>query len=196
MIDDKALDALFREARTANDFTEQPVSDAQLRRLYDLMKMGPTSANCQPARLVFVRTPEGKERLRPALSAGNLAKTMAAPVTVIVAYDTMFHEHLPRVFPHNPGAKSWFDGDGKKAAREAAALRNGTLQGGYLILAARAIGLDCGAMSGFDAGLVDAEFFPDGRFRSNFLCNIGVADHSKTFARGPRFGFDEVCELV
>jgi 3-hydroxypropanoate dehydrogenase len=196
MIDDKALDALFRNARTANGFTGTPVTDAQLRQLIDLMKMGPTSSNSQPARFVFLRSAQAKERLRPALSAGNLEKTLNAPVCAIIAFDTLFHEHLPRVFPHNQAAKSWFDGDEKKAARETAAFRNGTLQGGYFILAARAIGLDCGPMSGFDNAKVDAEFFPDGRFRSNFLCNLGVGDPSKVFARSPRFEFDEICQVL
>lgn len=196
MIDDPALDALFRDARTANGFTDAPVTDAQLRQLYDLLKMAPTSANCQPARFVFLRSAQAKKRLRPALSAGNLEKTMSAPATAIIAYDTQFHEHLPKLFPHNPAAKSWFDGDDKRAARETAAFRNGTLQGGYFILAARAVGLDCGPMSGFDNVKVDAEFFPDGRFRSNFLCNLGVGDPSKLFARSPRFGFDEVCQVL
>jgi 3-hydroxypropanoate dehydrogenase len=196
MLDSAALDTLFRTARTANGFLDQPVTDAQLRAIYDLMKMAPTSANCQPARLVFLRSAAAKERLRPALSPGNLDKTMAAPVTAIVAFDTMFHEHLPRLFPHNPATKSWFDGDEKKAARETAAFRNGSLQGGYFILAARAVGLDCGPMSGFDNAKVDAEFFPDGRFRTNFLCNLGVGDPAKAFARSPRFDFDEVCRVL
>jgi 3-hydroxypropanoate dehydrogenase len=196
MIDDKALDALFRNARTANGFTGAPVTDAQLRQLIDLMKMAPTSSNSQPARFVFLRSAQAKERLRPALSAGNLEKTLNAPVCAIIAFDTLFHEHLPRMFPHNQAAKSWFDGDAKKAGRETAAFRNGTLQGGYLILAARAIGLDCGPMSGFDNAKVDAEFFPDGRFRSNFLCNLGVGDPSKVFARSPRFDFDEICQVL
>jgi 3-hydroxypropanoate dehydrogenase len=196
MIDDAALDALFRDARTANAFRDTPVTDAQLRQLFDLMKMAPTSSNSQPARFVFLRSAQARERLRPALSAGNLEKTMSAPVTAIIAYDTLFHEHLPRLFPHNQAAKSWFDGDAKKAGRETAAFRNGTLQGAYFILAARAIGLDCGPMSGFDNAIVDAEFFPDGRFRSNFLCNLGVGDPSKVFARSPRFAFDDVCQVL
>ena len=196
MIDDKALDALFRNARTANGFTGAPVTDEQLRRLIDLMKMAPTSSNSQPARFVFLRSAQAKERLRPALSAGNLEKTLGAPVCAIIAFDTRFHEHLPRLFPHNQAAKSWFDGDQKTVARETAAFRNGTLQGGYFILAARAIGLDCGPMSGFDNAKVDAEFFPDGRFRSNFLCNLGVGDPAKVFARSPRFEFDEICKVL
>lgn len=196
MIDRQALDVLFREARTANGFLDKPVPDALLRQAYDLMKMGPTSANCQPARLVFLRSAEAKARLKPALSAGNLEKTMLAPVTVIVAHDTQFHEHLPRLFPHNQTAKSWFDGERNRAGREIAAMRNGTLQGAYLMLAVRAVGLDCGPMSGFDHAKVDAEFFPDGRFKSNFLCNLGYGDPSKLFARGPRFDFDEVCQVL
>lgn len=196
MIDDQALDALFRTARTANGFLDRPVPDELLRQAYDLMKMAPTSANAQPGRFVFLRSAAARERLRPALSAGNLAKTMSAPVTVIVAHDTRFHEHLPRVFPHDQSAKSWFDGDAKKASRELTAFRNGTLQGAYLMLAARAVGLDCGPMSGFDNDKVDAEFFPDGRFRSNFLCNLGFGDPAKLFPRSPRFGFDEVCQVL
>lgn len=196
MIDDRALDVLFRQARTANGFLDRPVPDALLREAFDLMKMAPTSANSQPARFVFLRSAAAKERLRPALSAGNLAKTMSAPVTVIIAHDTMFHEHMPRVFPHDQTAKSWFDGEEKKASRGLAAFRNGTLQGAYFILAARAVGLDCGPMSGFDNAVLDAEFFPDGRFRSNFLCNLGYGDPSKLFARSPRFDFDEVCQVL
>ena len=196
MIDDHALDALFRTARTANGFLDTPVTDAQLRRLFDLMKMAPTSSNSQPARFVFLRGEKARERLRPALSPGNLEKTMNAPVTAIIAHDTQFQEHLPRMFPHNPAARSWFEGDEKKAGRETAAFRNGTLQGAYFILAARAIGLDCGPMSGFDNAKVDAEFFPDGRFRTNFLCNLGVGDPAKVFARSPRFEFDEVCQVL
>jgi 3-hydroxypropanoate dehydrogenase len=153
MLDDKALATIFRDARTHNGWLDKPVTDEKLHEIYDLMKWGPTSANCQPARIVFVRTKEGKERLKPALSAGNTEKTMTAPVTA-------------------------------------------TLQGAYLIVAARALGLDCGAMSGFDNAKVDAAFFPDGKFRTNFLCNIGYGDHSKVFARSPRFAFDEVCTLA
>lgn len=196
MIDDKALDALFRNARTANGFLDRPVSDELLRQAFDLMKMAPTSANTQPGRFVFLRTPEAKERLRPALSGGNLDKTLQAPVTVIVAYDTLFHEHLPRVFPHNPGMAKYFEGEENRAGREVAAFRNGSLQGAYFILAARAVGLDCGPMSGFDNAAVDREFFPDGRFRSNFLCNLGYADPATIFERSPRFDFDDVCQLL
>ena len=194
MIDAQALDALFRTARTANGFLDKPVPDALLQEAYALARMGPTAANGQPARFVFLRTPQAKERLRPALSAGNLEKTLASPVVVIVAHDLDFHEHLPRIFPHNPGAKSWFDAG--RAAREATASRNGTLQGAYFILAARALGLDCGPMSGFDNAKVDAAFFPDGRFKSNFLINLGYGDSSKLFDRSPRLAFDEACQLL
>ncbi|MBM3643249.1 MAG: malonic semialdehyde reductase [Alphaproteobacteria bacterium] len=196
MLDDKALDTIFRTARTHNGWLDRAVPDATLRALYDLMKWGPTSANCSPARLVFVRSRDGKERLRPALSAGNLAKTMSAPVTAIVAHDTRFHEHLPRLFPHDQSAASWFSGPGKEAVGAETAFRNGTLQGAYLMIAARAVGLDCGPMSGFDKAKVDAAFFADGRFKSNFLCNLGYGDASKIFARSPRLGFDEACTLA
>lgn len=196
MLDDMALDLLFRSARTQNGWLDRPVGDDQLRRLYDLMKWGPTSANCQPQRIVFVRTPEGKARLRPALSEGNRDKTMAAPVCAILAVDTRFYEHLPRQFPHNQDAINWFSGPGKEKVGESTAFRNATLQGGYLILAARAVGLDCGPMSGFDQAAVDAAFFPDGRFKSNFLCGLGHGDPSKIFARSPRLAFDEACTLA
>jgi len=196
MLDDRALDQLFRTARTHNAWTDRPVTDAELRQVYDLMKWGPTSANCSPARIVFVRSHEAKEKLRPALSAGNLAKTMAAPVTAILAYDPQFYDLLPRLFPHNLEARSWFAGEEKAAATAVAAFRNGTLQGGYFLLAARAVGLDCGPMSGFDNAKVDAAFFPDGRFKSNFLCNLGHGDPAGLFPRSPRLSFDEACRIA
>jgi len=196
MLDDQALDILFRSARTQNGFTDKPVSDAQLRALYELMKWGPTTMNTQPARLVFVRSKAGKETLAPALSPGNLDKTMKAPVTVIIAYDLRFYENLPRTFPSNPNAKAIFEGEEKKTHVQTTAMRNGSLQGAYLILAARALGLDCGPMSGFDNAKVDAAFFADGRFKSNFLCNLGTGDPSKVFPRNPRLPFDEVCTLA
>jgi 3-hydroxypropanoate dehydrogenase len=192
ILSDAALDRLFRTARTHNWF-HGPVSDAQLRALYELMKWGPTSSNCQPARILFLRSPGAKEKLKPALSSGNRDKTMAAPVTAILAYDLAFYEHLPRLFPHNPSARSWFAG---KPDTPIHALRNGSLQGAYFILAARALGLDAGPMSGFDNAKVDAAFFPDGRVKSNFLCNLGRGDPAKTFERLPRFAFEEVCEIV
>ncbi len=193
MLDDKSLDLLFRSARTQNGWLPRPVTDAQIRAIYEIVKMGPTSANSQPARFVFIRTKEGKEKLRPALSEGNTAKTMDAPVTVLVAYDTQFYENLPRQFPHNQDAINWFKGT---AAAAPTAVRNGTLQGAYLIIAARALGLDIGAMSGFNNALVDETFFPDGRFKSNFLCNIGYGDPTKVFARSPRLEFDDACTLM
>ena len=176
-IDHSALDLLFREARTHSAWLDQPVDDATLRQLYDLVKWGPTTTNSTPARFVFVRSAAAKERLRPALSQGNLAKTMAAPVTVIIAHDLEFYEKLPFLAPH-VDARNWFAGKPELIA--SAAFRNGSLQGGYLILAARALGLDCGPMSGFDNAMVDAEFFPDGRIKSNFLCNLGHGDATKT----------------
>ena len=196
MLDDKALDKILRGARTHNGWLPKPVTDDQLHAIYDLAKWGPTSANTQPARFVFVRTQEGKERLRPALSAGNTDKTMSAPVTVIVAYDTQFYEHLPEHFPHDQTAIHWFKGEGKEAVASTTAFRNGTLQGAYLMIAARALGLDCGAMSGFNNAVVDENFFPDGRFKTNFLCNIGYGDESKIFARSPRMNFEDACTLA
>jgi 3-hydroxypropanoate dehydrogenase len=192
-LDTAALDQLFRAARTHNGWLSQPVTDDELRALYELMKWAPTSANCSPARIVFVRTREGKARLRPALSAGNLDKTMAAPVTAIIGYDLEFYEKLPRLFPHTD-ARAWFAG--KPELIETTAFRNGSLQGAYFILAARALGLDCGPMSGFDNAKVDAEFFAGTAVRSNFLCNLGHGDPAKLFARSPRLDFDEACRIV
>jgi 3-hydroxypropanoate dehydrogenase len=193
-VDTAVHDLLFREARTHNKFTSEPVSDDTLRELYDLLKFGPTSANSSPARFVFIRTPEGKEKLKPALSAGNLDKTMAAPVTVIVAYDPKFYEHLPRLFPHNLDAKSWFTSNDSLAATTA--FRNGTLQGAYLMMAARLIGLDVGAMSGFDNAKVDEAFLSAKGWRSNFLCNLGHGDPAGLFPRSPRLPFEDACILA
>jgi 3-hydroxypropanoate dehydrogenase len=193
ILDDAALDALFRTARTHNRWQDKPVSDAMLRALWELAKMPPTSANCSPARLLFLCSPEAKARLRPALSEGNLEKTMQAPVTAIIGYDLDFYEKLPFLFPH-ADARSWFAG--KPEVIQATAFRNGCLQGAYLILAARALGLDCGPMSGFDNAKVDAEFFPDGTVKSNFLCNIGYGDPAGVMPRSPRFAFDEVCRIL
>lgn len=192
-LDAAALNQLFLDARTHNAWTDEPVSEDTLRRLYDLAKMGPTSANSQPMRVVFITSPEGKEKLRPALSEGNLAKTMGAPVTAIVAHDSRFYEELPKLFPH-ADARSWFVGNDALIAETA--FRNGSLQGAYLMLAARALGLDCGAMSGFDKAKVDAEFFPDGRWQSNFLLNIGHGDPKGLFPRSPRPAFDDACRIV
>ena len=195
MLDDKALEVIFRHARTHNVISG-PVSDSQLRAVYELMKWGPTTMNTQPIRIAFVRSKEAKEKLRPALSPGNLDKTMAAPITVIIAYDLRFYENLPRNFPNRPEAINNFLGDDKQAANERTAFRNGTLQGGYFIIAARALGLDCGPMSGFDNAKVDAAFFPDGRWKSNFLCNLGKGDPAKIFGRSPRLTFEEACRLA
>jgi 3-hydroxypropanoate dehydrogenase len=195
MIDAKSLDTLLCSARTHNVFLDKPVSEDLLRQIHQIMRWGPTSQNSQPARVVFVRTREGKEKLKPALSPGNLDKTMAAPVTAIIAYDSRFYEHLPRTFPHNPAAKDNY-GAGKEDHTLRTAFRNGTLQGAYFIIAVRALGLDAGAMSGFNNAIVDQAFFPDGRFKSNFLCNIGYGDHSKLFNQNPRLDFDDVCSFA
>ncbi len=191
---DAALDLIFRTARSFNRFTDQPVSDDTLRQLYELLKWGPTSMNCQPARYVFVKSAEAKARLKPGLAPGNADKTMAAPVTVIVAQDPRFYEQLPAQFPAVPGARDMFAGNA--ALAEATAFRNSSLQAAYLIVAARALGLDCGPMSGFDAAKVDAEFFPGGEFKSNMLINLGYGDAAGNYPRGPRLGFDEVARIV
>lgn len=196
MIDRQALDDLFLEARTQNGWLAGDVSDEQLRTIYDIARMGPTSANSQPARFLFLRSREAKERLRPALSPGNLDKTMAAPVVAIVAHDLNFHEKLPQVFPHKPETRNGFEGDANLAKRQTFAFRNGTLGGAYLIMAIRAVGLGAGPMSGFDNAAVDREFFPDGTIKSNFLCNIGVGDPSKVMGRLPRLSFDEACRIL
>lgn len=190
---DAALDQLFRAARTQNAFQDRPVEDSQLRALYDLLKWGPTAANATPARFVFVKSAEAKQKLAPALSEGNLAKTMAAPVTVIVGYDEDFHEKLPYLFPHTD-AKSWFDGP--REGRHEAAFRNGSLQGAYLMLAARALGLDAGPMSGFDNAKVDEAFFAGTAIKSNFLVNLGYGDPAGVFPRLPRLSFDEAARIA
>jgi 3-hydroxypropanoate dehydrogenase len=192
-ISEEALDQIFREGRTHNAWLDRPVDDATLRALYDLAKMAPTSANCSPMRLVFIKSLEAKERLRPTLSAGNLDKTMSAPVTAIVASDSRFYDELPKLFPH-VDARSWFTSNAELA--QLTAFRNSSLQGGYLILAARSLGLDCGPMSGFDNAALDREFFPDGRYRSNFLLNLGYGDPAKLWPRNPRLAFDEACKIV
>lgn len=190
------LDKIFRGARSQNGWLPTPVPDSKLQELYDLMKFGPTSVNCSPARLVFVRTEEGRAKLRPALAPGNVDKTMAAPVVAIVGYDTRFYERLPELFPHNPAVKAWFEGDEKVEFANTTAFRNGTLQGGYLIAAARAVGLDCGPMSGFNNQAVDQAFFAGTSIRSNFICGLGHGDPEKVFARSPRLSFDQACQLA
>jgi 3-hydroxypropanoate dehydrogenase len=203
-----ALDTLFRKARSYTAWQPRPIADETLRDLYDLLKWGPTSANATPARFAFLRTLEAKERLRPALAPLNVAKTMTAPVTVIVAYDLKFYEHLPKLFPHNPGMTKLFESSPELV--EATAKRNSTLQGAYMMMAARALGLDCGPMSGFDHAKVDEEFFaagkpcfgcdqeffPEGHVKANFLCNLGYGDPSTLHPRLPRLSFSEACSLL
>jgi len=201
-LSNEALDVLFRQARTHNAWLDKPVSDELLHHLYELMKNGPTSANSNPARIVFLRTHEAKQRLAPALSPANLEKTMKAPVTAIVGYDLKFYEQTPKLFPNNPGMRGVFSNSPQVA--EITAFRNGSMQGAYLIMAARALGLDCGPMSGFDNAKVDAEFFSTSagnppefiEVKSNFLCNLGYGDAPKLFPRNPRLTFDEACRLL
>ncbi|MSO72158.1 MAG: malonic semialdehyde reductase [Rhodospirillaceae bacterium] len=188
------LDLIFRAARTQNSWRPQMVAEELLRRVYDLAKMGPTSANCSPARFIFVISRDGKERLKPALSAGNLEKTMAAPVTAIIGYDMKFYDQLPELFPH-ADARAWFAGKPEAVIQESAS-RNATLQGAYLMIAARSLGLDCGPMSGFDQAALNAAFWPDGQIKVNFLCNIGYGDDTKIFARSPRFPFERACQII
>lgn len=189
-----ALDVVFRTARTQNGWLDKPVSDSKLQELYELLKHGPTSMNTCPARFVFLRTPEAKARLLPSLAPGNVDKTKAAPVCVIVGYDLRFYDKLLTLFPHRPEARAIFEG--KQALIESTAFRNGSLQGAYLIVAARALGLDCGPMSGFDAAKVNSEFFADGNIAVNFLCNLGYGDSREVFDRLPRPSFDEACSLL
>jgi 3-hydroxypropanoate dehydrogenase len=193
-LDGEALDQIFREARSYNDWLDKPVSDDQLRAIWDLAKMGPTSANMQPARIVWARSAEAKQRLADRASEGNKAKILAAPVTAIIGYDIDFHEQLPWLFPHTD-ARSWFTGS--EPLRVEGAFRNSSLQGAYFIIAARALGLDTGPMSGFDNAAVDAEFFADQpRVRSNFICSVGYGDPASIFARSPRPEFDRFNAIV
>jgi 3-hydroxypropanoate dehydrogenase len=208
ILNDDGLNLLFREARSHNVWLDRPVADETLRQLYDLLKWAPTSANSNPARIVFLRTKEAKERLVPALLPGNVEKVRNAPVTAIIAYDLNFYEMLPTLFPHNPGMRDHFANTPELV--DATARRNSSLQGAYLILAARALGLDCGPMSGFDNAKVDEaffgagetdrstdqEFFPEGHLKSNFLCNLGYGDGSGLFPRSPRLDFDQACTLL
>lgn len=195
-VNDHALDVIFRDARSQNGFLEKDVPEVLIRAVYDLTKMGPTSANCSPARFVFVHTPAGKERLLPLMSEGNREKTAQAPWTVIMAHDLGFQEKMPKLFPHNPGAKDWFNHN-----RDETAVRNGTLQTAYFLIAARAIGLDCGPMSGFDMAGVNREFFESDEgemkhWRANWICNLGYGDKTKIFPRSPRLEFDEACRIL
>ncbi len=193
-LDQNALDQLFLAARSHNAWQSRPVPDELLQRLYNIFRMGPTSANCSPARIVFITSREAREKLMPALAEGNRAKSMAAPVTAIIAYDMKFYKKMEQLFPHVPGARSWFDKDEQTTFN--AAFRNGTLQGAYFIIAARALGLDCGPMSGFDNAMVDQLFFAGTAVKSNFICNLGYGDTSGIFPRSPRLEFDEACSIV
>jgi len=196
MIPDNALDTLFRQARSHNGWLPRPVSEAQLRQIYELVKWGPTSANCSPMRVVFVRSDEGRERLRPLLSPGNVEKTMTAPVTAILGFDTAFYRELPRLFPHRPAMQDDFIGPDKEQHALRTAFRNASLQAGYFMLAARAIGLDCGPMSGFDVAGMDAAFWQGTSVRTNFLCNLGHGDPAHLFDRHPRLAFEEACRFA
>ena len=192
-VDDHSLDQIFRDARSHSVWTDDPVSEVEIRAIYELTKIGPTSANSSPARFVWVTTPEGKARLKPHLSAVNAEKVIKAPVTVIIGYDLDFPETLPKLFPHNPDAKNWF---GDPGFRESAAFRNSSLQGAYLLIAARALGYDTGAMSGFDNAGVDAAFFAGTNIKSNFICSIGRGTDENLFARSPRLSFEEANRIV
>ena len=192
MTDQELLDVMLRRARSYGDFRDQPVPEELLRAAHELMKWGPTTANSQPGRILYLKSKESREKLRPTLAPVNLEKTMKAPLVAIVAYDTRFYEHLPRLY-HNPDAINWYKAPDKA---EINGFRNGSLQGAYLILALRAVGLDCGAMSGFDNAKVDAAFFPDGRCKSNFLINIGYGIADTLPPRNPRFSFDEQCRIL
>ena len=192
-IPDSAIKQMFTEARTHNGWLADPVSDETLREIYDMAKFGPTSANCSPLRIVFVKTKSAKEKLKPALMDGNVEKSMTAPVVAILAQDMKFYDHLPMLFPH-ADAKSWFVGN--EALIAETAMRNSTLQAAYFMLAARACGVDCGPMSGFDKEKVDLAFFAGTSFKSNFLCSLGHGDTSKLFPRSPRFRFEDICQIL
>lgn len=190
----EALRQLFLDARSFSYWQEKTVSDDQLHQLYNLMRMGPTAANSSPARLVFVKSPEAKERLKPCLDEGNVRKSMSAPVVAIVGIDLEFFEKLPHLFPHNTEARSWYAGKPEKILN--VATLNGALEGGYMILAARSLGVDCGPMTGFNKEKLDKEFFPDGKVKSLFICALGYGDRSKLHPRNPRLDFDEACTIV
>lgn len=192
-LNEAALDTLFMEARTYNAWSDRPVTDTLLEEIWNIARMGPTSANCSPSRIVFATSAEAKEKLKPCLMGGNIAKTMQAPVTAILGHDMQFHEKLPQLFPHED-ARSWFAGN--DALIEETAFRNGTLQGAYIMLAARALGLDCGPMSGFDKDKVNAAFFAGTDVRVNFLCNIGYGTDKDLFPRSPRLAFAEACRVA
>ena len=194
VFDLKNKNLIFQEARTHNDWLDKDISNDILMEIYDLMKWGPTSANCSPTRIIFAKSKASKDRLLPFVIESNLEKTKSAPETAIIGYDINFHDHLPKLFPHNPDAQNWFNHSIDIA--EETAFRNGSMQGAYFIIAARALGLDCGPMSGFDKEGVDNEFFRDTNIKSNFLCNLGYGDKTKLFERSPRFKFNEICEII
>jgi 3-hydroxypropanoate dehydrogenase len=193
VLDSAALDTIFRDARTRNGWSDKPVGEALIHELYDLFKFGPTAVNSTPARILWIKSEAAKERLAPYLSGNNKAKTMKAPVTAIIGYDVDFHEQLPKLFPHAPGAKDWFP---TPESREQTAFRNGTLQGAYLIIAARALGLDAGPMSGFDNAGVDKEFFAGTSIKSNFIVSLGYGTDENLFPRSPRLDFDEANTIL
>ena len=195
-LDAGSMDLLFRQARTHNAWQDRPVEQATLEAMWDLLKWGPTSSNLQPLRVLFLVGEQAKQKLKPALSEGNRAKTMRAPAVAVLAWDSRFYEHAAEVSPGNPGARSRHEGPGKEAGVRETAFRNSSLQGGYLILAARAVGLDCGPMSGFDAAMVEALFFGDGRYRVNFICNLGYGDPAGLRPRNPRLRFDQACQIL
>jgi 3-hydroxypropanoate dehydrogenase len=194
VINKQDADLLFNAARTHSAWLEKEVPEELLKKAYALAKMGPTSANCQPLRILFIKSKEAKERLKPLLDKGNVEKTMSAPVTAVIAHDLEFYEHLDRFFPHAPGMKKYFEGNDEKI--KSTAFRNGSLQGAYFIIAARALGLDCGPMSGFDNARLDEEFFKNTKWKSNFLINLGYGDAAKLHPRSPRPEFDEFCKIV
>lgn len=194
MLNQEQLALLFSNARTHNEWLDKPISDEQLHAIYDAMKWGPTSANSSPARIVFVKSPEQKAKLVACMSPGNAEKTRKAPVTAIVGMDMAFYEQLIKLFPHAQDARSWFEGN--DAVVESTAFRNSSLQGAYMMLAARAVGLDCGPMSGFDAEKINVEFFAGSNVKVNFVCNLGYGDAAKLFPRSPRLSFDEACKIV
>jgi 3-hydroxypropanoate dehydrogenase len=193
VLDGTSRDLLFSAARSHNGWVDEPVDDSLLRAAFDLAKMAPTSANCSPMRILFVKSPEAKEKLKPCLLSGNIPKTMTAPVTAILGNDHAFYDHLPKLFPHED-ARPWFTGN--QTLIDTTAMRNGSLQGAYFMLACRAVGLDCGPISGFDNAMVDKLFFAGTDIRSNFICNLGIGDPKALFPRSPRFAFDEVCTFL
>jgi 3-hydroxypropanoate dehydrogenase len=193
VVNDLCLDVIFRNARSHSHWLDKPVDDALLHAVYDLTKMGPTSANCCPMRLLFIKSKEAKEKLKPCLDAGNVEKSMTAPVVAVIAHDLKFYEKMPKLFPHNLAARGWFEG--KPEVIQTTAFRNGSLQGAYFMLAARSVGLDCGPMSGFDNAKLDTAFLAGTSWKSNFICALGYGDASKLFPRSPRLDFDEACRI-